>query len=70
MFKRPSGLNMWIPLHTGDIIKEETFILHLILQPAENNDFTTAFNYYNTALPHGRLQGGFSPVLPLSSGVA
>lgn len=61
---------MWIPLHTGDIIKEETFILRLILQPAENNDFTTGFNYYNTAVPHGRLQARFSPVLPLSSGVA
>lgn len=31
-------------------------VLHLIQQLAENNDFTTAFDYYNTALSHERLQ--------------
>lgn len=36
---------------------EETFILQLLLQLAENNDFTTALSYYHTGLPLDRLQG-------------
>lgn len=62
MFRRPSWRNMCIPLQTGDIIKEETFILHLIQQPAENNDFTTAFDYYR---PASWKTAGFSPLLPV-----
>lgn len=67
MFRRPSWLNVCIPLQTGDIIKEETFILHLIQQPAENSDFTTAFDYYS---PASWKTAGFSPVLPPSSQIA